>query len=126
MYMASMTLRLFRAWKRNIVSAKTMDMMMCTFSLVRLAFSVSFISSMSTQNDVVIDVRAESALLNAAAIIPMVKNMRIDPPSMPDVQNMGSMSSPDAGSAMPVCDASVMSITPRQRKRKFIGANASP
>ena len=44
---------------------------------------------MSMQKEVVRAVKAESALLNAAAMIPIVKKIRIECPYMPEVQNIG-------------------------------------
>ena len=81
---------------------------------------------MSTQKDVVSAVSAESALLKAAAMIPMVKKTTIVCPNTPEVQNIGRMSSPEAGRAMPSCPASVMSRMPSERKRKLIGVKAKP
>ena len=71
-------------------------------------------------------VRAESALLKAAAMIPIVKKTRMVLPKMPEVQNMGRMSSPEAGNVIPCCAASVINKTPRQRNKKLIGVKARP
>ena len=81
---------------------------------------------MSMQKEVVKAVRAESALLNAAAMIPIVKNTKMVLPNSPEVQNMGRMSSLSSGNGMFCCPAKVSSKTPNERKRKFTGVKAKP
>lgn len=80
----------------------------------------------SIQKEVVSAVRAESALLNAAAMIPIVKKTRIECHNIPDVQNIGSISSFIAGSSICCWDASATSRTPSERNRKLTGVKAKP
>ena len=79
---------------------------------------------MSTQYEVVSEVRAESALENDAATMPMVKNTTTAMPSSPEAAKAGSSWSPEAST--PVRWASIMSSTPRERNSALAGRNATP
>ena len=74
--MASITLLLLSISTRQMKNANKTDNDKCTLSLLRRAVSsVSFsVFSRSTHTLVVMAVRAESELLKAAAIIPIVKS----------------------------------------------------
>ena len=80
----------------------------------------------STQKLVVSDVSAESALLNEAATIPMVKSTTTAVPKFPVAANIGSSSSPDAGSGMPWRPANITSSTPSERNSRLVGRKAKP
>ena len=108
--MASITLRLLIALNASMMIAKRMEIIKWTTNRVRLAdcaFSFST-PKMSMQKEVVRAVKAESALLNAAVMIPIVKKIRIECPNMPEVQNIGRISSFNAGSSICCCDASAI------------------
>ena len=126
--MASITLRLLIALNASMMIAKRMEIIKWTTNRVRLAdcaFSFST-PKMSMQKEVVRAVKAESALLNAAAMIPIVKKIRIECPNMPEVQNIGRISSFNAGSSICCCDASVSNRTPSERNKKLTGVKAKP
>ncbi len=80
---------------------------------------------MSTQKEVVSAVNAESALEKAAATIPTTKIPSTSDPRC-SLAIAGRMLSDIAGSAIAFCSAKISSSTPRQRKRKLMGAKASP
>ena len=123
-----MTLLLFTALNAKIIRTNRMDIIRCTFNRVCFAFCASSFSTprMSMQNEVVKAVSAESALLKAAAMIPIVKNIRMLSPKMPDVQNIGRMSSPNVGKLMSCCVAKDSNKIPNDRNRKFTGVKANP
>src|SRR5215510_11115472 len=124
--MASMMLRLLTALNKRMIRIKMNETSTCTFSRIFFAFSASsfLMSNISTQKEVVSEAKAESALLNAAAIIPMVKKIRMGKPMIPEVQNKGRMSSPDAGSVMFIWADSVTNKMQRLRNRKVMGVKA--
>ena len=111
-----------------MIRANRMEISKWTFRRVLLACLGSWwvTPRISTQKDVVKAVRAESALLKAAAIIPMVKKIRILLPKIPDVQNMGKISSLIAGKAICSFSARINNKTPKERKRKLTGVKAKP
>jgi len=79
---------------------------------------------MSTQNIVVIEVRAESALENDAETIPKV-NKAIT--KVPDCEtNIGSRSSPLAGNSWPVRLNNMTKRTPKDKNKRFAGRKAKP
>lgn len=89
--MASITLRLLIALNASMMIAKRMEIIKWTTNRVRLAdcaFSFST-PKMSMQKEVVRAVKAESALLNAAVMIPIVKKIRIECPNMPECRTLG-------------------------------------
>ena len=116
------------ALKARMITTNKAEINRWTRRRIRVALPASSFSipRMSTQNEVVSAVRAESALLNAAAMIPIVKNTKILSPNMPDVQNIGRMSSLKAGRGIFCCPAKVSKRTPNDRKRKLTGVNANP
>ena len=126
--MASITLRLFTALKIRIIMANKTEMSKWLIRRVRLALVASSFSTprMSTQKEVVNAVNAESALLKAAAMIPIVKKIRMECPNMPEVQNIGRISSFNTGNSIFFCEARLSNNTPRARNRKFTGVKAKP
>ena len=82
--------------------------------------------SRSIHTLVVMAVSAESELLKAAAMMPMVKRTSTDCPRYPCVANMGRISSFMAGSSSCICPANAISRMPRHRNRKFSGMNENP
>ena len=80
--MASITLLLLSISTRQMKNANKTDNDKCTLPLLRRAVSsVSFsVFSRSTHTLVVMAVRAESELLKAAAIMPIVKSTNTDCP----------------------------------------------
>ena len=72
------------------------------------------------------DVDAESALENDAATMPMVKNTVTTVPNAPVAANIGSSSSPAAGSGVPSFCASIISSTPSAMNSRLAGTKAKP
>ena len=107
--MASMTLVLLSRRKRRM---KTMNVAHKAICAIRRSFSSAGRRMISTQKLVVSDVRAESALLNDEATMPMVKKTTTGKPSVPMAANIGSSSSPEDGSVEPLPAASWTRSTP--------------
>ena len=78
--MASITLRLLIALNASMMMANRTEIIKWTARRVSLAVCAFSFSTpkMSMQKEVVRAVKAESALLNAAAMIPIVKKIRIE------------------------------------------------
>ena len=128
MYMASITLLLFSISTRQMNKANKTEREKCTFFLLRHATSSeSFpVFSRSTHTLVVMAVSAESELLKAAAIIPIVKSINTGFPKYPCAVNMGRMSSFIAGSSSCICPARAISKIPRHKNRRFSGIKENP
>ena len=125
--MASMRLESFTASKHKIKPTKSKAITPCTFFLTASGrVNLRSTSRMSTQKLVVKAVSAESALLNAAAIIPIVNSTNTPFPKWPSAQNKGKMSSPFTGKSIPSRDAKANSRTPTPRNSIFKGMNEKP
>ena len=111
-----------------MIKTNKTDIITCTFRRVRFALFASSLCTprISTQKEVVSAVNAESALLKAAAMIPIVKKIKILPPKIPEVQNIGRISSLRVGNWMFRCAANVSSSTPSARNKKLTGVKANP
>ena len=118
-----MTLVLFSTLKIRMNITKTTAMPMCTFLRRRSSFGRSHTS---TQKLVVRAVRAESALENDAATMPIVNNTVTTVPRLPVAANIGRSSSPLAGSATPSFPASITSSTPSAINSRLAGTKAKP
>ena len=88
--------------------------------------SCSSVFRRSTQTLVVIEVKAESELLNAAAIIPIVNRMVTPSPRYPCVASIGKISSDLVGNSILSFAESMISKMPSPRNRRFRGINAKP
>ena len=92
----------------------------------RRSRSSSLRPQISTQKLVVSAVRAESALLKAAATMPNANNTCTAMPNCPVAAYMGSNSSPLAGKATPWRPASTTSSTRSAMNSRLTGTKAKP
>ena len=113
---------------RQMKKMSITDSIMCTLPRrCRATSSISlFVSRRSTHTLVVIAVSAESELLNAAAMIPIVKSTSTVCPRYPCVANIGSISSFTSGRIRFICPANVNRRIPKQRNRRFSGMKENP
>lgn len=121
--MASITLVELTTLNKRINTTNIEHKRICVF---RRSFSSSDFSMISTQKLVVRAVRAESALLNDAATIPIVNSITTVSPNFPEAANIGRSESPDEGRGLPVFVANITSYIPSPKKRALAGTKAKP
>ena len=121
--MASITLVELTTLNKRINTTNIEHKRICVF---RRSFSSSDFSMISTQKLVVRAVRAESALLNDAATIPIVNSITTVSPNFPEAANIGRSESPDEGRGLPVFVANITSNIPSPKKRALAGTKAKP